>query len=84
MYPRIPWEMFANLLGAHFTNHSSKRNLKRLRKFLQNSSISNFAKIRTVVIAHLETYGRTKRFLWALCGDANASKMEMRIKSQRK
>jgi hypothetical protein len=46
--------------------------------------MSNFLKIRTVVIAYLETYGWTKRFLWALCGDANGPKMEMRIKSQKK
>lgn len=84
MYPRIPWEMFADPLEAHFRNHTSKRNLKQLLSSLQNSSMSNFLKIRTVVIAYLETYGWTKRFLWALCGDANGPKMEMRIKSQKK
>jgi len=37
-----------------------------------------------VVIAFLETYGWTNRFLWALRRDANAPKMKMRTKSQRK
>lgn len=84
MYPRNSWELFADPLEAHFRNHSSKRNLKRLRNSFQNSSISNLMKIRTVITAYLETYGWTKLFLWALRGDANAPKIKMRIKSQRK
>jgi len=50
-------------LEAQFRNHSSERNLKQLHNSLQNSSMSNFLKIRTVVIAYLEMYGWTKRFL---------------------
>lgn len=57
MHPQIPWELFADPLEAHFRNHSSKWNLKQLHNSLQNSSTSNFLKIRTVIIAYLETYG---------------------------